>query len=204
MQLRSRGRGHLPRGMHLPYVQHSRSVQLQPPICGDQACTFPGCTNPASCNYDPAAGCDDGSCTPDAVWWIPETLSGGALFTCEQPVGYTLADPACFNVILSTNPNCLVDWDAACQAEYCTCTGACGCTDATACNFNPQATFDDGSCILPDGCTNPAACNYDPAPPRRRHVRHRRQRPRRRAGLQRWLSAGREQNRNCRMRHLRQ
>ena len=88
-------------------------------------------------------------------------MSGGALFTCEQPVGYTLADPACFNVILSTNPNCLVDWDAACQAEYCTCTGACGCTDATACNFNPQANFDDGSCILPDGCTDDTACNYD-------------------------------------------
>lgn len=146
-----------------PTCSIPEACNYNPQSCGDQACTFPGCTNPASCNYDPAAGCDDGSCTPDAVWWIPETLSGGALFTCEQPVGYTLADPACFNVILSTNPNCLVDWDAACQAEYCTCTGACGCADATACNFNPQATFDDGSCILPDGCTNPAACNYDPA-----------------------------------------
>ena len=134
--------------------------------CDDGSCeymTCVGCTSPTACNYDETATIDDGSCASDAVWWIPETLSSGALFTCEQPVGYTLADPACFNVILSTNPNCLVDWDAACQAEYCTCTGACGCTDATACNFNPQANFDDGSCILPDGCTNPSACNYDPA-----------------------------------------
>lgn len=38
-----------------------------------------------------------------------------------------------------------------------------GCTDATACNFNPDATIDDGSCQLPDGCTDMFACNYDPA-----------------------------------------
>ena len=36
-----------------------------------------------------------------------------------------------------------------------------GCTDPLACNFNPLATTDDGSCILPDGCTDPLACNYD-------------------------------------------
>jgi hypothetical protein len=66
-----------------------------------------------------------------------------------------------------------------------------GCTDFLACNFNPQATVDDGSCgaqlfspcddgdlattndvTLPGcdcmgtpslaGCTNPLACNYNP------------------------------------------
>ena len=37
-----------------------------------------------------------------------------------------------------------------------------GCTDPTACNYDPLATCNDGSCILPDGCTDPAACNYDP------------------------------------------
>ncbi|MDG2245243.1 MAG: hypothetical protein P8L71_02700 [Flavobacteriales bacterium] len=36
-----------------------------------------------------------------------------------------------------------------------------GCTDATACNYDPAATVDDGSCDLPDGCTDNAACNYD-------------------------------------------
>ena len=37
-----------------------------------------------------------------------------------------------------------------------------GCTDPTADNFDPEATWDDGSCtytIL--GCTDPTACNYD-------------------------------------------
>ena len=38
-----------------------------------------------------------------------------------------------------------------------------GCTDATACNYDPDATLDDGSCNFDcNGCTDPAACNYDP------------------------------------------
>ena len=39
-----------------------------------------------------------------------------------------------------------------------------GCTDAGACNYDPQATTDDGSCdfVSCSGCTDPAACNYNP------------------------------------------
>jgi hypothetical protein len=41
-----------------------------------------------------------------------------------------------------------------------------GCMDATACNYDADATQDDGdSCIYDDaciGCTDPYACNYDP------------------------------------------
>jgi hypothetical protein len=37
-----------------------------------------------------------------------------------------------------------------------------GCTNPTACNYNTDATSDDGSCI-PAGCTDPNACNYLPA-----------------------------------------
>jgi len=38
-----------------------------------------------------------------------------------------------------------------------------GCTNPTACNYNVLATYEDGSCILPDGCTDSSACNFDPA-----------------------------------------
>ena len=49
-----------------------------------------------------------------------------------------------------------------------------GCTSADACNYNPLAIFDDGSCAVDDecgvcggdnsscgGCTDPSACNYE-------------------------------------------
>ena len=35
------------------------------------------------------------------------------------------------------------------------------CTDPTACNYDAEATEDDGSCI-PAGCTNEDACNFNP------------------------------------------
>ena len=35
-----------------------------------------------------------------------------------------------------------------------------GCTDPTACNYDSEATSDDGSCI-PSGCMEPLACNYN-------------------------------------------
>jgi hypothetical protein len=42
--------------------------------------------------------------------------------------------------------------------------GSCtypGCTDTDACNFDPNADCEDGSCTYP-GCQDPTACNYDP------------------------------------------
>jgi hypothetical protein len=41
--------------------------------------------------------------------------------------------------------------------------GVCGCTDATACNYDATATDDDGSCEFTSciGCMDPAACDYD-------------------------------------------
>lgn len=38
-----------------------------------------------------------------------------------------------------------------------------GCTDLTACNYNPDASIDNGSCVFPNGCTDPVACNFDAA-----------------------------------------
>ena len=36
----------------------------------------------------------------------------------------------------------------------------CGCTDESSCNYDPDATTDDGSCAIP-GCMDATACNYD-------------------------------------------
>lgn len=38
--------------------------------------------------------------------------------------------------------------------------GVFGCTDQLACNFNPLADFDNGSCLFVDPCSDPDACNY--------------------------------------------
>ena len=57
------------------------------------------------------------------------------------------------------------------------CGGVLGCTNPSACNYNDEATVDDGSCFFPEagvdcdgnptdqkeGCTDPNADNYDPA-----------------------------------------
>ena len=39
-----------------------------------------------------------------------------------------------------------------------------GCTDSTALNYDPNACYDDGSCITPIvGCTDVSAYNYNPS-----------------------------------------
>ncbi len=51
-------------------------------------------------------------------------------------------------------------WSGITIAQFATLLS--GCTDVAACNYDPLASIDDGSCILPDGCTDATACNYDP------------------------------------------
>ena len=39
----------------------------------------------------------------------------------------------------------------------------CGCLDETALNFDPNALYDDGSCVMPiPGCLDEDACNFNP------------------------------------------
>ena len=40
----------------------------------------------------------------------------------------------------------------------------CGCTDPSAFNYNPEAEYDNGSCIaVEEGCIDESACNFDDA-----------------------------------------
>ena len=77
----------------------------------------PGCTDPAGCNYNPAATVDDGTCDYD---------------TC-----YGCTDVAACNFDLSVSND-----DGSCEFESCA-----GCTDLEACNYDPAATIEDGSCL---------------------------------------------------------
>ena len=56
---------------------------------------------------------------------------------------------------------CNYDSDATTDDGSCDFTSCVGCTDAEACNYNPEATVDDGSCVMPDpvdGCTD--TCDF--------------------------------------------
>lgn len=58
-----------------------------------------------------------------------------------------------------TNPTaCNFDPLAGCDDGSCIVSG---CTDINACNYNPLAGCDDGSCTYP-GCTDLNACNFEP------------------------------------------
>lgn len=118
-----------------------------------------GCMNSDACNYDMTATVDDGSC-----FAIGDVCDDGNIFTANDMIG----------------ADCICSGEAIEIVE--------GCTAIEACNFNPDANFDDGSCQLPGspcddgdettlfdvlgfdcvcagmsaGCMEPSACNYDP------------------------------------------
>lgn len=150
-----------------------------------------GCTDPAADNYDPTAVTDDGSCTYCAQFNITEvsrtnatdvagvcqndgaidvTVNGGVApytYSWTGPSGFTATTEDISNLCggmytltvidSSTNP-CIESMvfylDQDTQIQY-------GCTDATACNYDSNATDDDGSCLY-SGCTSDSATNYDP------------------------------------------
>ncbi len=122
--------------------------------CDDGSCILPdGCTNISACNYNPTALCDDGSCILPDGCTNPTACNYNASAVCDD--GSCLLPDGCTNPLA-----CNYDANAACDNG--TCILPDGCTDPTACNYNPTAQCDNGSCILPDGCTAPTACNYDP------------------------------------------
>lgn len=103
--------------------------------------------------------------TGQGNWTV--TLTNG--WSASPTMHYTVA-LSFFNLCLSTPPPGCTD-PTACNynpasteddgsCEYGTCNG---CTDPTACNFDFQANSDDGSCdyLTCAGCTDPAACNFD-------------------------------------------
>ncbi|MDG1260767.1 MAG: PKD domain-containing protein, partial [Flavobacteriales bacterium] len=58
------------------------------------------------------------------------------------------------------------------RVSFCEFLPCAGCTDVTACNYDPTAIIEDGSCLeedecgicggsLTSGCIDPSACNYD-------------------------------------------
>ena len=109
----------------------------------DGSCEYavPGCTDASACNYNADATEDDGSCLE--------------LDECGVCGGDGIADGACDcdgngpAAGYDCDGNCLndADGDGTCD-EF----EVAGCTDASACNYNADATDDDGSCLELDEC----------------------------------------------------
>ena len=139
-----------------------------------------GCVISTACNYDPLATEDNGTCESftcagcldeEACTYNPEATISIAEW-CEYAAdGY------------DCDGNCLVDTDAD---GICDEFEVAGCQDATACNYNADATDEDDSCTYADagydcdgncladtdadgvcdefevaGCQDATACNYN-------------------------------------------
>ena len=173
---------------------------------------IPGCMNPLACNYNLLATVDDGSCIlPGSPCNDnnPNTINDSIGPNCNC-VGVLIVpgctDPlACnYNPLANQNNGTCIYPGASCDdgnpnttndsiGANCNCVGNLmvpGCMNPAACNYNPLATIDDGSCLFPGslcndnnpntmndtynstcdcigmqivpGCMDPTACNYNP------------------------------------------
>ena len=139
-------------------------------------CNYPGCTDSLACNFDPTAGCDDGSCQVlDLCGFcdgssIPGCLDSSA---CNFSSNADCDDASCLYADscgmcggIGTIAGCMdplaCNFDPTADCDDGSCSGLWGCTDSTACNYcSVCAGCDDGSCVFGTGCTDPIACNYD-------------------------------------------
>ena len=138
---------------------------------GQTVTIIPGCMNPASCNYNPLATVDDGSCLfPGTLCddGNPNTINDSINPDCiciGNIIVYGCTDPqSCtYNPLANVDNNTCVFPDSPCDDNnpdtfndildsLCNCVGTLyvsGCMDPNACNYNPLANIDDNSCVLP-------------------------------------------------------
>jgi hypothetical protein len=82
-----------------------------------------GCTNANSCNYDPGASLDDGSCYTEK-WFVPTAPGTGApVEACSAPPSYQLINQSCYFVVIASQPSCSSNWTESCVSTYAECVG---------------------------------------------------------------------------------
>ncbi|MFK7757464.1 MAG: hypothetical protein AB8B53_11090 [Flavobacteriales bacterium] len=125
--------------------------------CGGTDTT--GCTDASACNFDADADCDDGSClTLDECGNCGGTDTTGCTdaSACNFDADADCDDGSC--LIPSGCETCALDGSGTILTNDADGDGICdidevnGCTDPSACNYNINATEEDGSCISAAGC----------------------------------------------------
>lgn len=134
-----------------------------------------GCTDEAACNYNPEADTNDNSCSfvGDACddfnsSTINDTYNSNCECVGTVSISGCTENAACnYNANATTNDGSCVYPGDPCNDfnsntindtynSNCDCVGTTsvsGCTDSSACNYNSNATTNDGSCIYPgDSC----------------------------------------------------
>ena len=108
--------------------------------CDSLVVDIEGCTDPAAFNYDVFATVDDGTCSYDCECDdVYEPVCGIDYLTGIYTTYNNLCEAECDQAWV------LADGDCADQPVY-------GCTDEEALNYNPDATDDDGSCMVMPVC----------------------------------------------------
>ncbi|MBO73680.1 MAG: hypothetical protein CMD33_00215, partial [Flavobacteriales bacterium] len=117
--------------------------------------------------------------TYTATATFDESISGIGQWTITIMNSWASSDGASYDTDITFNglcessptvPGCMdetacnYDPNATADDGSCEFTSCAGCTDSTACNYSPEATNDDGSCEFTScaGCTDSSACNYSP------------------------------------------
>lgn len=108
--------------------------------CETEEVEVEGCTDPLANNYNPAATVDDGSCDYDCGCDdVYEPVCAYDFTTGEYTTYINLCEAECAQALF------IAEGDCDDQPVY-------GCTDPEAVNYNPEATDDDGSCVLVPEC----------------------------------------------------
>jgi len=131
----------------------------------DGSCLYPGCTDPSAANFDAGANDDDGSCLfPGCTDPSADNFDSGANTddgTCSFS-GCTDSDACNYNANADVDDGSCMDALDTWGVDYLDCDGQClndadgdgvcdeiemsGCTVVNACNFDVEATEEDGSC----------------------------------------------------------